>query len=113
MKQRFPSLLRAEVDSSGMGYVMKVVVDGLIVWSYAPHMDGPLNQDALRLFEVLLEETIKEKESRRGKWYANWAIHNLIAHPLSEIMHWLHLGKLGGRLHDLTVPPHEPGTGRG
>lgn len=42
-----------------------------------------------------------------------WAIHNLIAHPVSEILHWLRLGDLGNRLHDRTLPAHAPGTGRG
>lgn len=41
-----------------------------------------------------------------------WAIHNLIAHPVSEL-YWLRLGNLGNRLHDRTLPVHKPGTGRG
>ena len=49
---------------------------------------------------------------------ALWAVHNLVAHPLSEITHWLGyavpaLRRAGLWLHDHTVPPHEPGTGRG
>lgn len=43
----------------------------------------------------------------------NWTIHNLIAHPLSEILHLLGFGDLGDRVHDATVPDHEKGTGRG
>lgn len=42
-----------------------------------------------------------------------WAIHNLIAHPLSEILYWLGLESIGGWLHDETVPEHEEGKGRG
>lgn len=49
-----------------------------------------------------------------------WAVHNLIAHPVSEIMHWLavipglgFLRDLGLKFHDKTVPRHVPGTGRG
>ncbi|AXQ68604.1 hypothetical protein HOU00_gp065 [Caulobacter phage CcrPW] len=49
-----------------------------------------------------------------------WASHNLIAHPISEITHWLayipglrFLRALGLKLHDITVPRHAPGTGRG
>lgn len=49
-----------------------------------------------------------------------WAVHNLIAHPISEITHWLavipglgFLRDLGLKFHDITVPRHVPGTGRG
>lgn len=47
-----------------------------------------------------------------------WAIHNLIAHPISEVCYWLKLlgdnaGKFGDWLHDVTVPNHEEGKGRG
>lgn len=47
-----------------------------------------------------------------------WAAHNLIAHPVSEVTHWLGyvhpaIRDAGNWLHDFTVPVHEPGTGRG
>lgn len=47
-----------------------------------------------------------------------WIIHNLIAHPVSELSYWagyLHpeFRIFGNWLHDSTVPSHEPGTGRG
>lgn len=51
------------------------------------------------------------------KLYKNWPIHNLIAHPLSEIVHWFTSPfwghKVSGWIHDVTVPCHEKGTGRG
>lgn len=46
-------------------------------------------------------------------------MHNLIAHPLSEILHWTseifggEAYDLGNRIHDATLPIHEPGKGRG
>lgn len=43
----------------------------------------------------------------------SWPIHNLFAHPISELLHWIGLGELGNRLHDATLPEHTPGTGRG
>lgn len=47
-----------------------------------------------------------------------WVIHNLIAHPLAEITHWLGfivppLRRFGLWFHDLTIPQHAEGTGRG
>ena len=42
-----------------------------------------------------------------------WTLHNLVAHPLSEVLYQCGFEDLGNRLHDATVPKHEPGTGRG
>ena len=42
-----------------------------------------------------------------------WTLHNLIAHPLSEILFQVGLGSWGDRIHDWTIPAHKPGTGRG
>lgn len=33
-----------------------------------------------------------------------WAIHNIIGHPLMQVLAWLHLPALGVKIHDLTVP---------
>jgi hypothetical protein len=32
------------------------------------------------------------------------AVHNIIAHPLMEVLSWVGLSKLGERLHDATLP---------
>ena len=47
-----------------------------------------------------------------------WWIHNLIAHPLGEVLHALGVvygggDRLGNWLHDATLPTHDAGTGRG
>jgi len=36
--------------------------------------------------------------------YFKWSIHNLIAHPIMEILHLIGLSKLGGKLHNYTLP---------
>lgn len=33
-----------------------------------------------------------------------YAIHNLLAHPLMEILHWFGQTELGNRVHDATLP---------
>jgi hypothetical protein len=43
----------------------------------------------------------------------SWSMHNLVAHPASEVLYWLGLGDIGNKFHDATVPEHEAGTGRG
>jgi hypothetical protein len=42
-----------------------------------------------------------------------WTPHNLIAHPLSEILFLVGLEDFGNWIHDWTIPPHEKGAGRG
>lgn len=43
-----------------------------------------------------------------------WTVHNLVAHPVSELLYLIGLGELGNRLHDWTIPLHDPSRdGRG
>ena len=44
---------------------------------------------------------------RRGNPDMWWAIHNLIAHPLSEVLYWIGFMRLGNKLHDATIPIHD------
>ena len=56
-----------------------------------------------------------------NKLWKNWMVHNLVAHPLSEVAYWvvgLFRGKakaeeISGLIHDITIPKHAEGTGRG
>jgi len=49
--------------------------------------------------------------------YKNWTVHNLIGHPLSEIVFLLSFGflrNLSNWIHDITLPDHDPNKeGRG
>jgi len=42
-----------------------------------------------------------------------WSIHNLIAHPLSEICYLVGLEQLSNIIHDCTIPDHNTEEGRG
>jgi hypothetical protein len=42
-----------------------------------------------------------------------WTVHNLVAHPLSEVLFQVGFRRWSDLIHDVTVPAHEPGTGRG
>ena len=46
-----------------------------------------------------------------ARWH--WTLHNLIAHPLSEVLFQVGLHRWSDAVHDVTVPNHEAGTGRG
>lgn len=39
--------------------------------------------------------------------------HNLVAHPLSEVLYQLGFRKASDYVHDVTVPHHTSGEGRG
>ena len=44
------------------------------------------------------------------KLYKNWTVHNLLAHPLMEILYLMSFGKLqhlGDKIHDSTLPESE------
>ena len=43
----------------------------------------------------------------------HWTFHNLIAHPLSEVLFQLGFEALGNDLHDWSIPLHDTGNGRG
>ena len=42
-----------------------------------------------------------------------WTIHNLVAHPLSELVYQIGFEQASNQIHDATVPTHKRGTGRG
>lgn len=47
-----------------------------------------------------------------------WLVHNMVAHPIGQVLYmlgWLIPGlqEVDGWLHDWTVPKHEKGTGHG
>lgn len=56
-------------------------------------------------FDLVMRLCPEAIEGARAKhaWQA-WAIHNLIGHPLMQILSWIGLTKLGLKIHDATVP---------
>ncbi len=56
-------------------------------------------------FEIVMLLNPAAVEGRRLRFAKNaWAFHNLIAHPLMQIMVWLGFRKKALWLHDITVP---------
>lgn len=39
-----------------------------------------------------------------------WTPHNLVAHPLSELCYQLGWEDLSNKVHDCTIPKHDPGS---
>ena len=42
-----------------------------------------------------------------------WSLHNVIAHPLSELIYLIGFERASNWIHDITVPEHESNMGRG
>ena len=60
--------------------------------------------------DTAMPELTGRRAGRPNLW---WAVHNLFAHPVSELCFWLRIPRFGNWLHDATVPEHVAGTGRG
>ena len=76
------------------------------------------------MFEVLIVDgTVKVLRiiKKVSRFWKNWTVHNIVAHPVSEILYLISLPFLGrekaesisGWIHDVTLPDQVRGTGRG
>ena len=56
-------------------------------------------------YRLIIERAPRDMEGKRLRWAKHsWAVHNLVAHPLLQILAWLGFPKLGMRIHDRTQP---------
>jgi len=54
---------------------------------------------------------MNKRLSRLGRF--SWTLHNVVAHPISEMLYLIGYGDLGNKIHDATIPIHKKGEGRG
>ena len=52
---------------------------------------------------------MNEQLSKLGRF--SWTLHNVIAHPLSELLYLIGYEDLGNKIHDATIPKHKRGEG--
>ena len=45
------------------------------------------------------------------RFYKNWPMHNIVAHPLMQILEWIGLVSMADKLHDATLPPNAEVSG--
>lgn len=65
----------------------------------------PLVAHDFDAFEILMLLHPSAMEGRRLRWAKHaWAFHNLVAHPLMQLMVWVGLKRQAIWLHDVTVP---------
>ena len=62
-------------------------------------VSGP---EATNIIMALCPSVLEGKQARYRR--NAWAIHNLIGHPLMQLLSWIGLTRLGIKVHDATVP---------
>lgn len=81
---------------------MAEIEQGLLRVSHKGQVSEARDFDAFEILMLLHPSAI---EGRRLRWAKNaWAFHNLVAHPLMQVMVWLGFKKRAIWLHDVTVP---------
>jgi hypothetical protein len=76
---------------------------GRVVVKRIGHVDEVVSGvEALNLVMRLCPEAL---EGKRMKYLRHrWAVHNLVGHPLMQLLSWLHLPSLGIKIHNATIP---------
>ena len=76
-----------------------------VVWTHSHGFFCLRGQAALDLVWRLSPRSL---EGRRLRWARRaWAFHNLVAHPVMQLLAFVGLGAHGVRLHDATIPRPE------
>ena len=73
------------------------------------------------LLEELEKTTLTATKMKLNRLWKNWTVHNIISHPVSEVLYLISLPFVGrekaenisGWIHDVTLPDQVRGTGRG
>jgi hypothetical protein len=85
-----------------------ITIDSLISegYIYLHYSDMSVEKvEGREAIEILMRLCPSALEGKKLKYVRHrWAIHNLIGHPLMQLLSWLHLKSLGLKVHDMTVP---------
>lgn len=79
------------------------------------HAEGTDVADGVHAIEALMELKPSALEGRRLKWAKRaWMLHNLVGHPVMQVLALFRLYRASIRIHDATVPrPLTPSSRRG
>ncbi len=56
-------------------------------------------------YDLLMQIKPSALEGKRLKWLRNkWLIHNVIGHPVMQLLAFFGFGKLGIKIHEATIP---------
>ena len=66
---------------------------------------GDVEVHGIQAIEAVMLLKPSALESRRLRWVKRaWSIHNIIGHPLMQILAWFRMYKAAMAVHDFTVP---------
>jgi hypothetical protein len=61
--------------------------------------------DGAEAWNLIMELCPQALEGKQAKYKRHaWAVHNLIGHPVMQLLSWCGLTKLGLKIHDRTIP---------
>jgi hypothetical protein len=76
------------------------------LWS----LNSPVALEGQEALDLVMELKPSALEGRRLRWVRHaWSFHNLVAHPLLQVLAWCGKHKLGFMIHDRTVPKPKVG----
>ena len=82
--------------------IAKLVSHGFITISYLNYSEQVFGQEAV---EILIRLCPSALEGQRLKFIKyQWSIHNIVGHPLMQVLSWLGLTSWGLKVHDATIP---------
>ena len=73
------------------------------VYYRSGEMEAVEGAEAINLIMLLCPAVLEGMQAKHTRH--SWAIHNLIGHPLMQILTWLGMTKMALWIHDVTVPP--------
>jgi hypothetical protein len=85
-----------------------------IVLVYTLENDAPVELRDAEAIDLVMRVAPSILEGKRFRWIRSaWALHNLVGHPLLQLLAWAGQTRLGLRVHDATIPrPRRPDRSR-
>ena len=101
-----PEFIKAGNEIIPLSRIDKVDISSVEEEHVTIHHNGKASEawgfDAL---EAVMTVKPSALEGRRLKWHKHaWAVHNLVGHPLMQLLAFAHFYKAAMRVHDLTTP---------
>ena len=79
-------------------------IEDLRIRVYFKHSQ-PLEVVGIQVIDILMTVKPSAFESRRLRWYRHaWSFHNLVGHPLMQLLAFFKYYKMAIKVHDATVP---------
>jgi hypothetical protein len=76
-----------------------------VVLVYTLENDAPVELRDAEAIDLVMRVAPAILEGKRFRWIrSGWAVHNMVGHPLLQLLAWAGFTRLGLRVHDATIP---------